>query len=70
LSDGKKRSPKQKLVIKEEKVSVASRYLQGVSNVVSEKVNGNGNGTKPNKVSSPKGKEEPNCEGCMHLNAG
>ena len=70
LSDGTERSPKQKLVIKEEKVSVASRYLQGVSNVVSEKVNGTGNVAKPNKkVSSPKGNEEPKREVCMPLNA-
>lgn len=70
LSDVKVESPKQKLVIKEEKASVASRYLQGVSNVVTEKGNGNRNADKPKKmVRSSKEKQEPKCEVCMKLRA-
>ncbi|ONK75133.1 uncharacterized protein A4U43_C03F13710 [Asparagus officinalis] len=56
-------SPKKKVVIKEEKVSVASRYLKGVSDAGIEKVTGDDNVVKANKkVSSSTGRQEPNCE--------
>ncbi|XP_038983113.1 uncharacterized protein LOC103702341 isoform X2 [Phoenix dactylifera] len=70
LSDGEKESPKRRVVIKEEKAVVSSRYMQGVSsinaksagsdsNAAGDKVNGNASDVEPQKkIVASKSKQE------------
>ncbi|KAJ8618092.1 hypothetical protein MRB53_014278 [Persea americana] len=68
LSEGKEESPVKKVVIKEEKVVVASRYMQGISSsnpgssvdsTSDGKVIGNENAGLTKKVGFSKAKQDP-----------
>ncbi|XP_058108742.1 uncharacterized protein LOC131251800 [Magnolia sinica] len=71
LFDGKEESPRQRVIIKEEKAAVASRYMQGILNPNSNpkgsgmdstgggKIDGNENDGVNKKVGISKAKQEP-----------
>lgn len=79
LSEGEKESPKRRVVIKEEKAVVASRYMQGISssnaksagldsNAAGDKLNGNASDVElQKKIVSFKSKQELKSQVCTGL---